>query len=180
MQALERENRDLRKQLSASMQFDNIIAVSKQMQKILMLIEQVRNTREPVLITGESGVGKEVIAQHIHQRSKLADRPFVAINAAALPENLLENELFGHEKGAFTGANDLKKGQFEVVAGGTLFLDEIGELPMSIQAKLLRVLQEKKFYRLGSTKEQTADFRLIVATNRDLKEEVKKIELSKR
>ncbi len=174
MQALERENRDLRKQLSASMQFDNIIAVSKQMQKILMLIEQVRNTREPVLITGESGVGKEVIAQHIHQRSKLADRPFVAINSAALPENLLENELFGHEKGAFTGANDLKKGQFEVVAGGTLFLDEIGELPMSIQAKLLRVLQEKKFYRLGSTKEQTADFRLIVATNRDLKEEVKK------
>jgi DNA-binding NtrC family response regulator len=174
MQALERENRNLRKKLSASMQFEGIIAVSKQMQNILMLVEQVRNTREPVLITGESGVGKEIIARHIHQRSRFSKKPFVAINSAALPENLLENELFGHEKGAFTGANELKKGQLEMVQGGTLFLDEIGELPMSIQAKLLRVLQEKKFYRLGSTEEREADFRLIVATNRNLKEEVKK------
>jgi len=174
MQALERENRNLRKQLSASMQFDDIVAVSKQMQDILLLIEQVRNTREPVLLSGESGVGKEVIAQHIHKRSRISNRPFVAINSAALPENLLENELFGHEKGAFTGATDLKKGQLEVVDGGTLFLDEIGELPLTTQAKLLRVLQEKKFYRLGSTKELETDFRLVVATNRNLAEEVKK------
>lgn len=174
MQSLERENRDLRKRLSASMQFEGIIAVSKQMQNILMLIEQMRNTKEPVLITGESGVGKEIIAKHIHKRSRFSKKPFVAINSAALPDNLLENELFGHERGAFTGANEVKKGQFEMVKGGTLFLDEIGELPLTIQAKLLRVLQEKKFYRLGSTEERQADFRLIVATNRDLKEEVKK------
>jgi DNA-binding NtrC family response regulator len=174
MQALERENHSLRKQLSDSLQFDDIVAVSKQMQDILALIEQVRNTKEPILLTGESGVGKEVIAKHIHRRSVLSNRPFVAINSAALPENLLENELFGHEKGAFTGASDLKKGQLEVVNGGTLFLDEIGELPISIQAKLLRVLQEKKFYRLGSTKELKTDFKLIAATNRNLSEEVKK------
>ena len=174
MQSLERENRNLRQQLTSSLHFEGIVAVSKQMQNILKLVEQIRNTKEPVLLTGESGVGKEVIARHIHNRSKLAGKPFVAINSAALPENLLENELFGHEKGAFTGANDLKKGQFEIVKGGTLFLDEIGELPLSIQAKLLRVLQEKKFYRLGGTKELTANFRLITATNRDLAEEVKK------
>jgi len=174
MQALERENRNLRQQLTSSLHFEGIIAVSKQMQNILKLVEQIRNTREPVLLSGESGVGKEVIARHIHARSKLVNKPFVAINSAALPENLLENELFGHEKGAFTGADDVKKGQFEIVNGGTLFLDEIGELPLSIQAKLLRVLQEKKFYRLGGTKELTASFRLITATNRDLAEEVKK------
>ena len=174
MQALERENRNLRQQLTSSLHFEGIVAVSKQMQNILKLVEQIRNTREPVLLTGESGVGKEVIARHIHARSKVANKPFVAINSAALPENLLENELFGHEKGAFTGANGVKKGQFEIVNGGTLFLDEIGELPLSIQAKLLRALQEKKFYRLGGTKELTANFRLITATNRDLTDEVKK------
>ncbi len=174
MQSLERENRNLRQQLTSTLHFEGIVSVSKQMQNILKLVEQIRNTREPVLLSGESGVGKEVIARHIHARSKLANKPFVAINSAALPENLLENELFGHEKGAFTGANDVKKGQFEIVNGGTLFLDEIGELPLSIQAKLLRVLQEKKYYRLGGTKELTANFRLITATNRDLTEEVKK------
>ena len=174
MQALERENRNLRKKLTSALNFEGIVAVSRQMQNILRLVEQIRNATEPVLLTGESGVGKEVIARHIHNRSKLKDKPFIAINSAALPENLLENELFGHEKGAYTGAHELKKGQFELVRGGTLFLDEIGELPLSIQAKLLRVLQEKKFYRLGGTKELVADFRLITATNRDLFKEVEK------
>lgn len=173
MQALERENRDLRKQLSNTLHFEGIISVSKPMQDILKLVEQIRKTNEPVLLTGESGVGKEVIARHIHQRSKFSDKPFIAINSAALPENLLENELFGHEKGAYTGAHELKKGKFELVNGGTLFMDEVGELPITIQAKLLRVLQEKKFYRLGGTKELTATFRLITATNRELSEEVK-------
>jgi len=174
MQALERENRLLRRKLDEKLVFEDIVAVSQQMQKILHLIEQIRDTTEPVLITGESGVGKEVIARHIHRRSKLADKPFIAINSAALPETLLENELFGHEKGAFTGAQTLKKGKIELVNGGTLFLDEIGDLPPSIQAKLLRVLQEKRFYRLGGEKELTADFRLITATNRSLIDEVKK------
>jgi len=173
MQSLERENLNLRKKLTETLSFEGIISVSKQMQNILRLTEQIRNTTEPVLLTGESGVGKEVIAKHIHARSKCVDKPFIALNAAALPENLLENELFGHEKGAYTGAHDLKKGQFELVSGGTLFLDEIGELPITIQAKLLRVLQEKKFYRLGGIKELKAEFRLITATNRDLIEEVK-------
>ncbi len=173
MQNLERENINLRKQLTSTMHFEGIVAISKQMQNILRLVEQIKNTSEPVLITGESGVGKEIIARHIHDRSKHAAKPFIAINAATLPENLLENELFGHEKGAYTGAHDQKKGQFELAEGGTIFLDEMGELPLSIQAKLLRVLQEKKFYRLGGTKEHTADFRLITATNRFLIDEVK-------
>ncbi len=174
MQILERENRELRRKLTGTLHYDGIVAVSKQMQSILQLVEQIRNTNEPVLITGESGVGKEIIAKHIHKRSRISRRPFIAINSAALPENLLENELFGHEKGAFTGANELKKGQFELLNGGTLFLDEIGELPQSMQAKILRVLQEKTFFRLGGTKEMVADFRLIAATNSNLSEEVKR------
>ncbi len=173
MQSLERENLSLRKKLTDTLSFDGIISVSRQMQNILRLTEQIRNTGEPVLLSGESGTGKEVIARHLHNRSKFSSKPFVAINSAALPENLLENELFGHEKGAYTGAHELKNGQFELVHGGTLFLDEIGELPSSIQAKLLRVLQEKTFYRLGGTKELKAEFRLVTATNRDLSEEVK-------
>ncbi len=174
MQALERENRNLRKELYENLKFKDIVAVSKDMQQILRLIETIKNTVEPVLISGESGVGKEVIAKHIHQRSKRASKPFVAINVAALPMNLLENELFGHEKGAFTGADQLKKGLFEMAEGGTLFLDEIGELPLMMQAKLLRVLQEKKFYRLGGVAELEAHFRLIAASNRDLSREVEK------
>lgn len=174
MQTLERDNRNLRDKLTSNLQFDDIIAVSKQMQNILKLIERTHKTREPVLITGESGVGKEIIAKHIHNRSLGSNKPFIAINSAAVPENLLENELFGHEKGAFTGAQDLKQGQFELADGGTLFLDEIGELPLSIQAKLLRVIQEKKFYRLGGMEEISANFRLIAATNRNLSEEINK------
>jgi len=174
MLSLERENQLLRKKLTSTQQFEGLISVSKQMQNILRLIEQVKDTVEPVLITGESGVGKEVIARHLHNRSKLSDKPFIAINSAALPENLLENELFGHEKGAYTGAHEMKRGQLEIVNEGSLFLDEIGELPLSMQAKLLRVLQEKKYYRLGGTKELTSNFRLITATNRVIHDEVKK------
>ncbi|MBD3223911.1 MAG: response regulator [Caldithrix sp.] len=173
MQALERDNVQLRRQLQEAHQFENIVAKSQQMQNILRLVEQIKDTREPVLITGESGVGKEVIARHIHNQSGQASEPFIGINAATLPENLLENELFGHEKGAYTGAHDLKKGQFELAGKGTIFLDEIGELYPSIQAKLLRVLQEKTFFRLGGSKEIKAQFRLITATNRNLVESVK-------
>lgn len=173
MLALERENRNLRSQLEKTFHFENIIAVSKQMQNILSLIERIKNSRESVLITGESGVGKEVVARHIHVRSMADNETFVPINCAAMPENLLENELFGHEKGAFTGATDLKKGKIELAANGTLFLDEIGEIPLALQAKLLRILQDKKFFRLGGTKEISVNFRLIAATNKNLQEEVK-------
>ena len=173
MQALKRENIRLRQKLDKVFAFDNIVSVSKQMQNILALIEKIKNSRESVLITGESGVGKEIIARHIHARGKNLDKPFIAINCAAMPENLLENELFGHEKGAFTGATDLKKGKIELADHGTLFLDEIGDMSITIQAKLLRVLQDKKFFRLGGSHEVVARFRLIAATNKDLNQEVK-------
>jgi len=173
MQALQRENRKLRQKLDRVFSFDNIIAVSKPMYNILALIEKIKLSSESVLITGESGVGKEVIARHIHFRSRRQESTFIALNCAAMPENLLENELFGHEKGAFTGATDLKQGQIELASGGTLFLDEIGDMPSPLQAKLLRVLQEKNFYRLGGAKEITINFRLITATNKELSDEVK-------
>jgi DNA-binding NtrC family response regulator len=174
MQALERENRILRQKLEKNFIFENIIAVSKQMQNILNLIEKVKNSSESVLISGESGVGKEVIAKHLHNRSNFSKNPFIAINCAAMPENLLENELFGHEKGAFTGAINLKIGKVELAHNGTLFLDEIGDIPLPLQAKLLRLLQEKKFYRLGGSKEIKINFRLITATNKNLIDEVKR------
>jgi DNA-binding NtrC family response regulator len=173
MQALQRENKKLRQKLDRVFKFDNIIAISKPMHNILALVEKIKNSSESVLITGESGVGKEVIALHIHWRSKKQKAPFIAINCAAMPENLLENELFGHEKGAFTGATNLKLGKVELATSGTLFLDEVGDIHTSLQAKLLRVLQEKKFYRLGGTKEIKVNFRLITATNKVLIEEVK-------
>jgi DNA-binding NtrC family response regulator len=174
MQALQRENKKLRQKLDRVFSFENIIAVSKPMYNILALIEKIRFSTESVLISGESGVGKEVIARHLHFRSKRQKSPFIAINCAAMPENLLENELFGHEKGAFTGATDLKKGKIEMASAGTLFLDEIGDLPITLQAKLLRALQEKNFYRLGGSDEIKINFRLITATNKELSEEVKK------
>ena len=173
MQALKRENKILRHRLDRVYSFDNIIAVSKAMHNILALIEKIRSNSESVLITGESGVGKEIIARHIHSRSKKRKSLFIAVNCAAMPENLLENELFGHEKGAFTGATDIKPGKIELALGGTLFLDEIGDMPLTLQAKLLRVLQEKNFYRLGGSKEIKIEFRLITATNKILSEEVK-------
>lgn len=141
--------------------------------EVIELLKMVSPTDASVLIYGESGTGKELVAKAIHKNSKRKDYPFLAINCAALNENLIESELFGHEKGAFTGAFTLKKGKFEVADKGTVFLDEIGELPLTTQAKLLRVLQEKEFERVGGTKTIKSDVRIIAATNRDLQEMVK-------
>lgn len=150
----------------------SFIANSPNMQEIDETITQVADSRATVLITGESGTGKEVVAKLIHQRSPRSEAGFVAVSCAALPETLLESELFGHEKGAFTGADSAKPGRFELADSGTLFLDEIGEIPLPIQVKLLRVLQEREFERLGATKPTKVDVRLITATNRDLHEAV--------
>jgi two-component system nitrogen regulation response regulator GlnG len=152
----------------------DIVGSSKKMQEVFKLVGRVAKSSITVLITGESGTGKEVIARAIHNFSDRKEKPFIAINCAALPPNLLEAELFGYEKGAFTGATTSKKGLFEQANGGTLFLDEIGELPVELQAKLLRVLQEKEVRPIGGTKSRKIDVRVIAATNRDLEEEVKK------
>lgn len=174
MQNLERENNQLRAKLKNNIHFDNIIAVSRQMQHILSLIENLKMSNEPVLITGESGVGKEVIAQHIFNQGSKFKSNFVAINCAALPANLLESELFGYEQGAFTGATKTTRGKIEIANNGTLFLDEIGDMPLELQAKLLRVLEKKRFFRLGGEKEIEVDFRLISATHQNLSENIKK------
>ncbi len=150
----------------------DFIAVADTMVDLKQTLEQVADSRATVLLTGESGTGKEVAARYIHDLSPRNGKPFIALSCAALPESLLESELFGYEKGAFTGASGSKAGRFEMAHGGTLFLDEIGEVPMSIQAKLLRVLQEREFERLGATKSTRVDVRLIAATNRDLQEMV--------
>lgn len=150
------------------------IGKSPQIQRIFELIDQVAPTRASLLITGESGVGKEVVADAVHTRSDRKDKPFIKVHCAALSESLLESELFGHEKGAFTGASALKKGRFELADGGTIFLDEIGEINPSVQIKILRVLQEKSFERVGGEKTIHVDTRIIAATNRDLKREVEK------
>ncbi|QYK53414.1 MAG: sigma-54-dependent Fis family transcriptional regulator [Fimbriimonadaceae bacterium] len=148
------------------------IAESPAMKEILEMVQQVADSRATVLVTGESGTGKEVIARLIHTYSNRNENPFVAISCAALPETLLESELFGHEKGAFTGADSAKAGRFELADTGTFFLDEVGDIPMPIQIKLLRVLQEREFERLGATKPTRVDVRLVTATNRDLQEAV--------
>ncbi|WP_022856155.1 sigma-54 interaction domain-containing protein [Thermodesulfobacterium thermophilum] len=158
------------KEVKKKYQFYNLVYSSEQMRQIIKICEKISSTKAPVLIQGESGTGKELIAKAIHFNSDRADKPFIAINCAAIPENLLEAELFGYEKGAFTGAFTSKPGKFELVNGGTLFLDEIGDLPLSLQAKLLRVLQEHTFERLGGTKSIKVDFRLISATHKNLKE----------
>jgi len=164
------ENRTLREELGKRYEYPNIVAKSARMQEVLAAVELVAATNATVLIGGESGVGKELIARAIHQRSRRAAGPFVKINCTAIPENLLESELFGYEKGAFTGATSSKPGKFELADKGTLFLDEIGDVPPATQAKLLRVLQEREFERLGGTKTIKVDVRLIAATNRDLRE----------
>lgn len=174
MQKLERENEELRSRLKENIQFDNIVAVSKQMQHVLGLVENIKMGSESILITGESGVGKEVIANHIYEQGDRFKRNFVAINCAALPSNLLESELFGYEQGAFTGAAKTTRGKLEIANNGTLFLDEIGDMPLELQAKLLRVLEAKKFYRLGGEKEIEVDFRLISSTHQNLSEAIKK------
>ena len=152
--------------------FDEIVGHSRALQRVLRQVEVVAPTDSGVLIQGETGTGKELIAQAIHNRSARRDRPFVKVNCAAIPSGLLESELFGHEKGAFTGAIMRKPGRFEVADKGTLFLDEVGDIPLDLQAKLLRVLQEHEFERLGSNRTQQVDVRVIAATHRDLKQMV--------
>ncbi len=169
VRALRDENRQLREELGKRYEFDNIIGRSPAMQEIFATIERVAPSRATVLLAGESGVGKDLIARAIHFHSPRRDRPFVKINCTALPENLMESELFGYEKGAFTGANTTKPGKFEQADTGTVFLDEIGDVPASIQVKLLRILQEREFERLGSNKTRHIDVRVIAATNQDLR-----------
>ena len=164
------ENRELREALGKKYQFENIVGRSPAMQEIFSTVTRVAPTRATVLICGESGVGKGIIARAIHEHSPRKDRPFVRVDCTAIPENLMESELFGYEKGAFTGANTSKPGRFEAANTGTVFLDEIGDVPASIQVKLLRVLQEREFERLGSNKTQHTDVRVIAATNADLRE----------
>ena len=162
----------LRTALDGRFGFDGIIGHSPKLIAAIDAARKVAATATTVLLTGESGTGKEVLARAIHQGSVRADRPFVALSCAALPETLVESELFGHERGAFTGADRLKRGRFELAAGGTLFLDEIGELTPAVQAKLLRVLQERQYERVGGTTTLEADIRLIAATNRELERAV--------
>jgi len=167
-----KENRHLRSAVESRYSFDNIIGKSKMMQDVFETIQKVAPTTATVLIEGDSGTGKELVAKSIHFNSPRRDRPFIAVNCSALAETLLESELFGHEKGAFTGAVAMKKGRFELADGGTLFLDEIGELSQNLQVKLLRVLQETVFERVGGVKPVSVDIRLIAATNKSLKEEL--------
>lgn len=167
---LREENRSLREALGKRYAHPNIVARSKKMQEVLATVERVAPTNSTVLLGGESGVGKDLIARAIHEKSRRAAGPFIKINSTAIPENLLESELFGYEKGAFTGAHASKPGKFELADKGTLFLDEIGDVPPATQVKLLRVLQEREFERLGGTRTVKVDVRLIAATNRDLRE----------
>ena len=162
------ENLNLKSAVSSKYRFDNIIGSSPPMQAVYRLVAQCAPTNSTVLLTGESGTGKELIARAIHYNSLRKDKPFVPVDCNSLSENLLESELFGHVKGAFTGAVTSKKGMFEVAGSGSLFLDEIGNFSLATQAKLLRVLQEREFRAVGDTRTQTANFRLITATNRDL------------
>ncbi len=169
IRALRDENRQLREALEVRYQFENIVGRSGAMQEIFATVNRVAPTRATVLLAGESGVGKDMIARAIHHHSPRRDRPFVKINCTALPENLMESELFGYEKGAFTGANIAKPGKFEQADTGTVFLDEIGDVPVSIQVKLLRILQDRELERLGSNKTKHIDVRVIAATNVDLR-----------
>jgi two-component system NtrC family response regulator len=167
-----KENRRLRDAVESQYRFGNIIGKSKKMRDVFDTIQKVAPSGATVLIEGESGTGKELVARSIHFNSPRREKPFVAVNCSALAENLLESELFGHEKGAFTGAVATKKGRFELADGGTLFLDEIGELSTNLQVKLLRVLQEKVFERVGGVRTISVDIRILAATNKDLQQEM--------
>jgi len=169
VRALRDESRQLKEELGRRYQYDNIVGRSPVMQEIFGTIERVAATRATVLLCGESGVGKDLIARAIHFHSPRRDKPLVKINCTAIPENLMESELFGYEKGAFTGANTSKPGKFEQADTGTVFLDEIGDVPAAIQVKLLRVLQEREFERLGSNQTRHIDVRVVAATNQDLR-----------
>jgi PAS domain S-box-containing protein len=173
---LKAENQYLQEEIKLNHNFQDIISISKKFQKVLQQIEQVAETDATVLITGESGTGKELIARAIHNISNRRRKPLVKVNCAALPANLIESELFGHERGAFTGAMEKKIGRFELADGGTIFLDEIGELPVELQAKLLRVLQEGEFERLGNARTTKVNVRVIAATNRNLEMAIQKKE----
>ncbi len=170
--SLLRENLRLRSEAKVRYGFASIIGKNARMQEIYQLIEKVAPTTASILITGESGTGKELVARAIHINSPREKAPFISVNCAALPDTLLESELFGHERGSFTGAISTRKGRFELADTGTLFLDEIGDIPLPLQAKLLRVLQERSFERVGGVKSIKVDVRIITATNRDLKAEV--------
>src|SRR5581483_7836522 len=159
------ENRELQGELRSIKPFSEIVASSPQMQKVLQTIRKVAPSDANILLRGESGTGKELAARAVHQASRRCHRAFVPIDCAAMPENLLESEMFGYEKGAFTGAVGMKRGLLETANGGTAFLDEIGELPLTMQAKLLRVLQDHQFRRVGGTELLQADFRVIAASN---------------
>ena len=173
---LQAQNKYLQEEIKLTYNFEEIISKSKDFQKVLQQIEQVASTNATVLILGESGTGKELIARAVHNISNRSRRPLVKVNCATLPANLIESELFGHEKGAFTGAMERKIGRFELAEGGTIFLDEIGELPVELQAKLLRVLQEGEFERLGNPKTMKVNVRVIAATNRNLQQAIEKKE----
>src|SRR6202522_4397526 len=166
---LREENRSLREALGTRYEHPNVVARTTKMQEVLPTVDRVAPTNSTVLLGGESGVGKDLIARAIHEKSRRVAGPFIKINSTAIPENLLESELFGYEKGAFTGASTSKPGKFELADKGTLFLDEIGDVPPATQVKLLRVLQEREFERLGGTRTVKVDVRLVAATNRDLR-----------
>ena len=171
--ALSKENISLRKLLESDYQYEKIVGKSTAIREIFKVIEDVARSSATVLITGESGTGKELVARAIHNRSARKEKLFVALNCAAIPENLLESELFGHEKGSFTGAIERQIGKFEISNGGTIFLDEIGSLPLPMQAKLLRAIQEKEIERIGGGKPLPVDVRIVAATNSDLKAQIK-------
>ncbi len=170
--SLVRENTRLRDEIRGKSGFGGMVGKNPKMLQVYQLIEKVSPTHASVLITGESGTGKELVAKAIHMNSPREPQPFIAVNCAALSDNLLESELFGHEKGAFTGAVAMRKGRFELADQGTIFLDEVGEIPLALQSKLLRVLQEKTFERVGGGKTIEVDVRIISASNKDLREEV--------
>ena len=174
MKQLEEENLSLKKRVEERYRLEGLVGKSPQMLKIYDLIETVAQTDTTVLVNGENGTGKELVANAIHLQSPRKNSPFIKVNCAALPETLLETELFGHERGAFTGAIRQRKGRFEMADGGTLFLDEVGEIFPAVQVKLLRVLQERQFERVGGNETLAVDVRLICATQRDLKEEIRK------
>jgi DNA-binding NtrC family response regulator len=169
---LQQENRLLRHQLKTKYRFENLVGTSPAMQQVFQLIEKVADAESTVLILGESGTGKELVARAIHFNSHRAEKPLVPVNCGAIPESLLESELFGHERGAFTGAARSRMGRFELANGGTIFLDEVGDMSPALQVKLLRVLQEQNFERVGSVKSIRVDVRIIAATNRNLDEAV--------
>jgi DNA-binding NtrC family response regulator len=170
---LKSENQLLKTQLQEKYKISSIVSQSPKMEEVINVAARVADSKATVLITGENGTGKEVLAKAIHFKSSRKEKPFVAVNVPALTETLLESELFGHEKGAFTGADKMRKGRFEIAHNGTLFLDEVGDIPQSIQVKLLRVLQEHQFERVGGTEKIEVDVRIIAATNKNLEQKIK-------